>query len=105
MPIDITETSRRTILMVAEFVHRLPSQVDLSDDLRKKWKIQDGDFPVLRMWIEGPIAPPNPPSPGYFQDVAARVSLADLQDPDTVNTVSSLVDVIWAGIPDSNKLP
>lgn len=104
MQIDITEASRRTLIMMAEFLHRLPSQVDLEDNLRKKWQMQDGDFPLLHIWIEGPITPPNPPTAGYFEDVAARVKLADLQDPQTVSTISSLVKVIWAGIPDENKL-
>jgi hypothetical protein len=100
MKITLAETSRRTIRMLADFLHRKPSELQLGQNLRKKWKMTDKDLEVLEIWIEGPI---SASLPGFFQDVQADAHVDELQDEDTVSTISSLVDYIWANLPDSSK--
>lgn len=100
MPIDRTDTAARTIRMLAHFLHRKPSAFTLADNLRQTWKMTDKDLEILEIWIEGPI---SASMKGFFQDVAADVKVQDLQDPQTVTTVRSLVTLIWKGIPADNK--
>lgn len=100
MKIDLVETSDRTIAMMANFLHRQPAELQLADNLRKKWKMTAKDFEILEIWIEGPI---SASVRGYFQDVGADVSVAELQDEDVVSTIDTLVDLIWDNIPEENK--
>jgi hypothetical protein len=57
--IDKIEAARRTILLMADFLHREPRQLSLEDNLRKKWFMTDKDLEVLEIWIEGPISVPR----------------------------------------------
>jgi hypothetical protein len=100
MKIDRIETGRRTIRMMANFLHRPISSIEMAQDLRKDWDMTEGDFEVLEIWIEGPI---SQSLPGFFQDVGADVHRADLKDPDTVSTIGTLSDLIWTSIPEANQ--
>jgi hypothetical protein len=100
MKINEVEAASRTILMMANFLHRDPSDIDLEDDLRTDWDMTERDFPILETWIEGPI---SRSIPGYFQDVLADVHELDLVNPQVVSTIDSLFDLIWANIPPANK--
>src|ERR1035441_2441188 len=86
MKIDKVETGRRTILMMANFLHREPKEITMTDDLRQDWNMTDKDFEILEIWIEGPI---STTVQGYFQDVQTDVRVSALQDPKVVSTVQS----------------
>ena len=100
--IDRIENASRTILMVADFLHREPTAINPDDKLREDWNMTNDDLEVLELWIEGPI---SRTVEGFFQDVAADVSVADLQNPKIVKTVSNLATLIWKSIPAANKAP
>jgi hypothetical protein len=99
MKIDRSENTRRTIAMMANFLHQDPANIQLDQNLRKFWKMTDGDFDMLEGWIERPI---SRSLNGYFQDVMADVSLPDLRNP-KLNTIDDLEDLIWRRIPKENK--
>jgi len=86
--------------MMANFLHRKPKELSMSDDLRKDWNITDKDLEVLEIWIEGPI---STSMKGFFQDVLADVRVTDLQDPKVVSTLKSLATLIWKCIPAVKK--
>lgn len=100
MKITRAQTSARTIKMLANFMHRKPAELHLADNLRTKWKLTPDDFEILELWIEQPI---SPSLPGYFQDVGADVTVADLQNAQKVPTIGTLVVLIWDSIPAANK--
>lgn len=101
MKIDRVETGMRTLLMLGDFLHRDPAEINMTDDLRDRWHLTDRKFQVLELWIEGPINT----LPGFFQDVQADVRVSDLQNPKTVSTVESLAELIWNNIPAQNQIP
>ena len=102
MKITRIETGRRTVLMMAHFLHRDPREIDMAQNLRNDWRMTDRDFEVLELWIEGPI---SPSVPGFFQDAATDVRVADLQNRRVVATIESLARLIWKSTPASNRAP
>jgi hypothetical protein len=86
--------------MMANFLHRKPNDINMSDNLRDDWKMSDKDFEILEIWIEGPI---STSVKGFFQDVQTDVRVSDLQDPKTISTVESLAKLIWKCTPAENK--
>ena len=53
MKIDRVETGMRTLLMLGDFLHRDPAEINMTDDLRDRWHLTDRKFQVLELWIEG----------------------------------------------------
>lgn len=88
--------------MLADFLNEPPRAFRTSQKLKKDWDMTDDDLEVLERWIEGPISI-SKAVPGFFQDVGAQVTPADLKDAKKAGTVGLLSELIWQGIPHANR--
>lgn len=101
MKIDETDSGVRTLEMLRDYMFLAKNaKIGLKDELRKTLGFEDKDLMLLETWIEGPI---GTTAPGYFHDVGADVSRADLLNP-KLKTVGDLMDLIWDHIPEEHKL-